>query len=266
MNPVSTPPPTQVLIQADDFGASPGTNEAILDCLDAGFVRNVGVMAPLLSLPHRFGELLERQTTFCPGLHATLTSEWAALRWGPLLPWTRVPSLIEPDGTFYRTTQTLHQRGVVAEMLEEIRSQLDHLRRLGLRVRYLDTHMCFAWIPGVADALTALCQTEGLIFVKEPAFSSLAMPAPSAVGWTPDQLRAALAGFAAAHPAARPVWIFHPAKHDAVSAKFYSDLGKPTSAVAEDRQREYAFLSDTARMTALLRSANVQPTTYEPNT
>jgi hypothetical protein len=36
------------------------------------------------------------------GAHLAITSEWDRLRWGPVLPISKVPSLIAPDGFFYR--------------------------------------------------------------------------------------------------------------------------------------------------------------------
>jgi predicted glycoside hydrolase/deacetylase ChbG (UPF0249 family) len=35
-----------VYLQTDDFGASPGTNEVIIDAIDCQIILNVGVMAP----------------------------------------------------------------------------------------------------------------------------------------------------------------------------------------------------------------------------
>lgn len=252
---------THLITRADDFGASPGTNDAILGCLDAGFVRNVGVMGPGPFLRHRLSELVGRQDAFCPGLHATLNSEWAGIRWGPVLAPEDVPSLVREDGTFHSDSQTLHERGVVSEMLAEISAQLDLVRRLGLRPRYLDTHMVFTWIPGVAEALAGLCQREGLVFANGPGFESL----PLKLDVTAGELAGAMAGMAATHPGTRPVWVSHPAKRDDVSEKFFFDPGQPSASVAESRHREYAKLSDAAAMSGLARDANVQPSEYAPD-
>jgi len=250
--------PSVLITRADDFGASPGTNDAILDCLDAGFVRNVGVMVPGPFLHHRFSELVGRQDAFCPGLHATLNSEWAGIRWGPVLAAEDVPSLVRKDGTFHNSTQLLHERGVVSDMLAEISAQLDLIRRLGLRPRYLDTHMVFTWIPGIAEALDVLCQREGLIFSDGPGFA----PLPLKPEVTPGEFADALADFVSTHPGTRPVWVTHPAKRDDVSEKFFAEPGRPSASVAESRHHEYVKLSDAAGMSGFACAAHVQPSGY----
>ena len=218
-------------------------------------------MGPGPFLRHRLSELVERQDAFCPGLHATLNSEWAGIRWGPVLAPEDVPSLVREDGTFHSSTQTLHERGVVSEMLAEISAQLDLVRRLGLRPRYLDTHMVFAWIPGVAEALAGLCQREGLVFANGEGFASL----PFKLDATASEIAEALAGMVATHPGTRPVWVSHPAKRDDVSEKFFFDSARPSASVAESRHREFAKLSDAAGMSGLARAANVQPSEYAPD-
>ncbi|MEI6034221.1 MAG: ChbG/HpnK family deacetylase [Verrucomicrobiae bacterium] len=252
--------PVPLITRADDFGVSPGTNDAILACLDAGFVRNAGVMAPAPFLRHRFAELVERQGSFGPGLHATINSEWSGVRWGPVLARQEVPSLAGEDGTFYRSTQELDSKGALPEIVAEISAQLDLVRRLGLRPIYLDTHMVFTWIPGVADALATLCQNEGLIFANSAGFASLPLPFSQEV--TPEALADALAGFESGHPGQRPVWVFHPAMRDEVSEQFFFDPAAPSSSVADSRHCEFAGLSDAARMSDLARKANARPSQY----
>ena len=218
-------------------------------------------MGPGPFLRHRLSELVGRQDAFCPGLHATLNSEWAGIRWGPVLVPEEVPSLVREDGTFHCDSQALHERGVVSEMVAEISAQLDLVRWLGLRPRYLDTHMVFTWIPGVAEALAGLCQREGLVFANGPGFASL----PLKLDVTAGELAGAMAGMAATHPGTRPVWVSHPAKRDDVSEKFFFDPGQPSASVAESRHREFAKLSDPAAMSGLARDANVQPSEYAPD-
>ena len=234
----------RIITRADDFGVSPGTNDAILECLDAGFIRNVGVMAPAPFLSHRWEELLERQDSFCPGLHATLNSEWAALRWGPVLPAAQVTSLVEADGTFHRKTHILNERGKLREMMAEIRAQLGLLRKLGLRPRYLDCHMMFIWIDGVADALTELCLAEGLLFANGPGFASISLPLKAEAPLTAREIAGAVDNLARENTETLPFWLFHPARRDSVSEKFYPDPAQPSTAVASARHYEYATLTD----------------------
>lgn len=244
--------------RADDFGASPGTNDAILACLEAGFVRNVGVMAPAPWLHHRREELLAWQDRVSIGLHATVTSEWSPVRWGPLLPPDAVPGLVEPDGTFHRSTQQISESGTVDEILREVAAQLAHVRQLGLRPRYLDTHMVFTWIAGVSDALARFCGEEGLRFVSDKTFASLGIPL------TPDLDPNALAAhIEARHAEVLPKalqWVFHPAQRDAISEQFYSQ--SPSTRVADARHQEFLALSDPALLRQLETHAHLSPAAY----
>jgi predicted glycoside hydrolase/deacetylase ChbG (UPF0249 family) len=249
-----------LITRADDFGASPGTNDAIFECLDAGFVRNVGVMVPGPFFRHRLEELVERQDGFCLGLHATLNSEWANLRWGPVLPTSSVSSLVEPDGTFHRSVMTLHDCGVAAEMIREVEAQLSQARDLGLRPRYLDTHMGFSWISGVAGALAALCEREGLIFANGPSFADLNLSLGDQP--TPDQIRDAIRNLTKSHAGSHPVWVFHPAKRDAFSERFFPNASEPSSAVADARHLEYETLSNGPLMAGWIARGNILPCTY----
>jgi predicted glycoside hydrolase/deacetylase ChbG (UPF0249 family) len=253
-------PPIRLITRADDFGASPGTNEAILDCLSAGFIRNVGVMAPSPFLSHRLDELIARQSEFCLGLHATLNSEWSSLRWGPVLPVEEVSSLVEADGTFHRSTHTLNQRGLAAEMIREVEAQLKRLQSLGLTPRYLDTHMVFSWIEGIAQELSELCRREGLIFADDPSFCRLPLQANENLG--PDQIRSAIRNLGASHPGGQPLWIFHPARYDACSELFFCDASKPSTAISKERHCEYLTLSNASLIAGWKSSANILPSTY----
>ena len=59
-----------------------------------------------------------------------------------------------------------------------------------------------------------------------------------------------------------PVWLFHPAKRDAVSEQFYLDPNTRSSACAEERHREYELLTDRSLIGGYIREAGILTTTY----
>src|SRR2546430_9438794 len=75
------------------------------------------------------------------GLHLTLTSEWTTLRWGPVLPTDRVPSLLAPDGYFYKTEADAVAHIDPREVEAEVRSQIERARAFGIMPTHLDSHM-----------------------------------------------------------------------------------------------------------------------------
>jgi predicted glycoside hydrolase/deacetylase ChbG (UPF0249 family) len=252
----STIPQHGLLLRADDFGASPGTNDAILAAVAAGHILNIGTMAPGPSIDHRWNELLEIQEHACVGVHATLNSEWQLVRWKPLSP--DVSTLVEADGTFHRTTQATARSARPEEIVREVRAQIDALRRRGLNPRYLDTHMGFHWIPGVDTALTQLCKCEGLIYAHTPGFTTFRCPT-SMEGM--DLQKAVIDQ--ALNEVAQPclVWIFHPAHNDSVTRMFY--LEAPSENIAANRAREAALLENTGFVTLLRELHGVELMRYD---
>jgi predicted glycoside hydrolase/deacetylase ChbG (UPF0249 family) len=215
-----------LITRADDFGSSPGANSAILDAIDAGFVRNVGLMAPAPFFTHRIDELRERQQDLCLGLHATLTSEWPRFPWGPLLTEEQVPGLTLPDGRFPPDSQALGQRATVPEMMAELSAQLERVRQEGFFPQYLDCHMGFSWLPGVEAALQRLCDQENLVFANHASYVSLPILLSGDNDPTLEEIAAALEG------------------------------------VAEQRHREALRLAQPAKLLEILHALNLLPATY----
>ncbi|MFQ3671245.1 MAG: ChbG/HpnK family deacetylase [Verrucomicrobiia bacterium] len=153
-----------LFLRADDAGLSPGTNRAI-DAASSTCL-NLGLMPPapfLLDAIERF----QQRSDLCLGLHFTLNSEWPSLRWGPVSPPQSVPSLVQPDGTFYPNPWNLPP-GITYDLNDiqrELHAQLDRLRSLGLAIRYLDSHMVvFHTRPDLAEFARHFAAREGLAY------------------------------------------------------------------------------------------------------
>jgi predicted glycoside hydrolase/deacetylase ChbG (UPF0249 family) len=218
----------KLLLRLDDFGASPGANDAILDIAASGVPVNIGVMAPGPFRHHHWDKLLAIQSEVCVGVHATVTSEWATLRWGPVSSPNKVPSLLRGDGSFFSDVQALNKEGSTEEILAEVRAQIAALRREGLEPRYLDTHMGFAWLPGVDDGLAQICGEENLVYAHAAQFRSFSWQKPKRL-----EESASNKVF---------VCVFHPAYRDAVSERFFAT--DPDPAISAGRAREAALLQD----------------------
>ena len=153
----------RLLARADDAGSCRTANLAIMECVEAGLALNVGVMACCPFFDEAAAMLAGRKDV-CVGLHATINAEWDDVKWGPVLPAERVPSLVDANGRFHRTPSITHEHGGKAdEVIAEIEAQLACARAAGLHTEYLDEHMGFGWLPGVRERLDALMQREGLL-------------------------------------------------------------------------------------------------------
>jgi predicted glycoside hydrolase/deacetylase ChbG (UPF0249 family) len=87
-------------------------------------------------------EMLKRHPSTSVGIHLTLNSEWKNYRWGPVAGRGTVPTLVDPEGYFFATSEALHQRNPdLKEVETELRAQIDRALRSGLKIDYVDYHM-----------------------------------------------------------------------------------------------------------------------------
>lgn len=234
-NAPSTPNSTHVYLRADDFGATPGTNEAIVDAVACGTIRNVGVLAVGEYLDHCLEALIEASDRVSIGLHAAIHCESPVLGLTPVRDPRRIRSLLDENGQMFPAPVKMEPKPDPGELLAEVAAQLDYLQSRGLRPVYLDTHMGFEWLPGVFEPLRRFCFEKSLWFVNHDDFPKLF--GPKDADWSrmpPDSL----VQRAASPPEAGAVWISHPAYPDAVSEKAYG------SEAAERRGREARLMID----------------------
>lgn len=177
----STASKIRLFVRGDDFGNSHASNVALRESLDAGVLGWVSILVvgPWVSETTR---LLENYPNASVGLHLAITSEWDRLRWRPLLSATEVPTLVAPDGAFYKNywknSNSIQQRLqslepdararldriMAAELPDprqveaELRAQVQRAKDLGLRIDYLDCHMGVACLPSLRPIMFKLAQ------------------------------------------------------------------------------------------------------------
>ncbi|WP_410813873.1 ChbG/HpnK family deacetylase [Micromonospora sp. 067-2] len=262
--PAAPPAPARrrLLVRADDAGLCVGVNRAIVETVRNGIVGNVSVMVPAPA----FADAARRLSALppvCVGLHATLTSEWVAPRWRPILPGHEVPSLVDDEGYLPSSTAELHRRTpALPELLAEVEAQLRHARSAGLRVTYLDEHMGFGWLPGVREALVALARREGLVPAEECAVL------PEAPEGTPPG--PALLHRLAAAPIGTAVLVTHPGLDEPELRAMHERHGRPGEvAVARDAERAALTGPEARRLVAavgidLARFTSIHDGAVEP--
>ncbi|MCK4374638.1 MAG: ChbG/HpnK family deacetylase [Candidatus Brocadiae bacterium] len=158
----------RLVTRGDDSGSCHTANAAIRDAFEKGILRNTSLMAPCPAFEDA-AEMLAGLEGLCVGLHATLNAEWEEVKWGPVLPPERVPSLVDRHGNLFQTTAALHANGPDPdEIMAEIQAQLDLARSRGFDIAYMDCHMGFTWVAEeVADRVAELAEREGLIHRPE---------------------------------------------------------------------------------------------------
>jgi predicted glycoside hydrolase/deacetylase ChbG (UPF0249 family) len=129
-----------LILHADDLAAAHSVDTASFDALNSGAVSSASVMVPCPWLAE-VADYAKAHPNADLGLHLTLTSEWKTYRWGSVDSSDKVPSLLQPDGTFYSTTEEVAAKAKPAEAEQEIRAQVERALAAGIHPTHLDSHM-----------------------------------------------------------------------------------------------------------------------------
>lgn len=139
---LSQPPDVRLLIlNGDDLGMCHAANAATFDAMERGMLTAASLMVPC---PWAYAACLAARSRpdLDVGVHLTLTSEWPAYRWGPLLGAARCPSLVDDLGFFPRRPEDgLFERAAPDEILAEADAQIRRALDWGLDPTNLDGHM-----------------------------------------------------------------------------------------------------------------------------
>jgi chitin disaccharide deacetylase len=138
-----TPPNAhaRVIIRCDDIGFCHAANMAAEKLLKERACSSLSVIVNTPWLDEAVAILAEHPEVSV-GVHLTLNAEWREYRWGPVLPYTEVPSLVDADGKFFPSRKALFENNPkTAEVEKELRAQIRLALRKGLRISYVDYHM-----------------------------------------------------------------------------------------------------------------------------
>jgi predicted glycoside hydrolase/deacetylase ChbG (UPF0249 family) len=242
----------RLIIRTDDAGSCEGANQGILAAAGAGLARNVSVMTVGPAFNQAAGTLTTLQGVSF-GLHFVLTSEWDGVRWGPLSDVQTVPELIEPDGTFPRTGQLVHDRKPdLGQVRRELVAQYERALQAGFTIEYVDEHMGIGWAAGIRQVVTEFCAEEELIAADALPLIPVAPPRSAGEwgGWAKSLRNEAACG----------LWVTHPSTRTKDADRQFIE-GQPEGAVAAERDEERQLLISTELRLAL-QQASIVPATY----
>src|SRR3712207_1132260 len=129
-----------LLVRTDDAGMSHSVNVALQRLIETGLPVSVSVIFPGPWYQETV-EILKRHPAVSVGIHLTLNSEWKNYRWGPVSGRSAVPTLVDAEGYFFPSAETLYRnRPDPREVETELRAQIQRALRSGIRIDYVDYH------------------------------------------------------------------------------------------------------------------------------
>jgi predicted glycoside hydrolase/deacetylase ChbG (UPF0249 family) len=129
-----------LIIHGDDLGVSHSQNKATENAMEKGSVSSGAIMVPT----PWFSEIAEYVVAHPKGdfgLHLTFTSEWKYYKWGPVSMKAAVPGLVNENGFFYSSNDSVYKTATVDEIEKELRAQIEKAKKFGIDITHLDSHM-----------------------------------------------------------------------------------------------------------------------------
>jgi hypothetical protein len=138
-----------LIVNADDFGLTPGVSRGILEAHRRGIVTSTTALVGLPGHPDLEAEAAA--SGLGVGLHANLT-------WGvPVAGAAAVPSLVDGDGRFHRDPAVVADRAQPDEVRREAEAQIEAFeRRFGRLPTHLDSHHHVHRLPRLMDAIMSV--------------------------------------------------------------------------------------------------------------
>lgn len=129
-----------LIVHADDLGVAHSEDNASFTALEKGSVSSASIMVPC----PWFSEVAAYATTHPNadlGLHLTLTSEWNFYKWGPVADKQDVPGLVNKNGYFFSSVDSVLKSSNATEVEKELRAQIEKAKQAGIDITHLDSHM-----------------------------------------------------------------------------------------------------------------------------
>lgn len=162
-----TQPVKQLIINADDFGLTPGVNRAILELHEASALTSTTLMA----CSEAFEEAVcgaKTHPRLGIGCHVVLVDGT------PILPPEQVSSLVEPATGRFRPTLGAFVRDLQLgrirdqEIEAEAQAQVHHLQKHGIAVTHVDTHKHTHMFPRVLRPVVRAALGRGVKSIRNP--------------------------------------------------------------------------------------------------
>lgn len=140
----------KVVFHADDFGICEPVTEGIINAF-SGIVTAASIMAPCAGFEHAVRCYSQHSDILDIGLHFTLTTGGISQPYSPLSP--DVPTLVDKQGFFNINLEKVAASLSSQDIEKELRTQMHHATKSGIRITHIDSHMFVGNHPKVAEAM-----------------------------------------------------------------------------------------------------------------
>lgn len=157
----------RLIINADDFGLTPGVNRAIVELHDAGAVTSATLMATGPAFDGAVALALARPALGV-GCHIVLVDGT------PVSDPTTIPTLLGPDRRTFRNSLAGFALGVLTgiirqdEIEREALAQIQKLQRAGLKLTHVDTHKHTHLLSRVTRPIIRALEQSGIRCIRNP--------------------------------------------------------------------------------------------------
>ncbi len=157
----------RLIINADDFGLTPGVNRAIAELHDAGAVTSATLMATGPAFDDAVALALARPTLGV-GCHIVLVDGT------PASDPATIPTLLGPDRRTFRTSLGDFALGVLRgairqdDIQREALAQIQQLQRAGLKLTHVDTHKHTHLLSRVTRPILRALEQSGIRAIRNP--------------------------------------------------------------------------------------------------
>jgi len=159
--------PARLILNADDFGLTPGVNRAIGELAAAGAITSATLMAAGPAFEDAVA-VAQAHSALGVGCHIVLTDGV------PVSPPESIPSLLGADGISFRPSlrdfllALFFGRIREEEVALEAVAQIEKLQRAGIAVTHLDTHKHTHLFPAIARPLLQAAERCGVRAIRNP--------------------------------------------------------------------------------------------------
>jgi predicted glycoside hydrolase/deacetylase ChbG (UPF0249 family) len=156
----------KVILNADDFGLSSDTTDAIVACLERGQLTNVSIMANMPDTERAIEFALEHPE-YSYGVHLNFVGDGTER---PVSDPASIPALVDGDGRLRRTREVrlgaLKRRVPVEEIALEMDAQISAIAARGVPIAHVDSHRHLHKFAPFREALRQVLPRYGINRVR----------------------------------------------------------------------------------------------------